>query len=97
MDFVLDGNPFAQALTPRGTSEPLTAEDKWRYLDEFFDTEMARVLSPQTMQSVIDQTPLGRLGTPEEMANVIRFLLSEESSFITGDTLDASGGRVMLP
>ncbi len=43
------------------------------------------------------QTPLGRLGKPEEIAAVIRFLLSEESSFMTGDTFDASGGRVMLP
>jgi 3-oxoacyl-[acyl-carrier protein] reductase len=61
------------------------------------DTEMARVLPPETMQAVIEQTPLGRLGTPEEMAAVIRFLLSEESSFMTGHTLAASGGRIMLP
>jgi NAD(P)-dependent dehydrogenase (short-subunit alcohol dehydrogenase family) len=61
------------------------------------DTEMARVLPPETMRSVIEQTPLGRLGTPEEIAAVIRFLLSEESSFMTGHTVAASGGRVMLP
>ena len=61
------------------------------------DTEMARVLPPETMQAVVEQTPLGRLGTPEEMAAVIRFLLSEESSFMTGHTLVASGGRIMLP
>jgi 3-oxoacyl-[acyl-carrier protein] reductase len=61
------------------------------------DTEMARVLPPETMQLVVDQTPLGRLGTPEEIAAVIRFLLSEESSFMTGHTLAASGGRIMLP
>jgi 3-oxoacyl-[acyl-carrier protein] reductase len=61
------------------------------------DTEMARVLSPETRQAVVEQTPLGRLGTPEEIAAVIRFLLSEESSFMTGHTLAASGGRVMLP
>jgi 3-oxoacyl-[acyl-carrier protein] reductase len=61
------------------------------------DTEMARVLPPETMNAVVEQTPLGRLGTPEEMASVIRFLLSEESSFMTGHTLAASGGRIMLP
>ena len=61
------------------------------------DTEMARVLTPEMMQTVIDQTPLGRLGKPEEIASVIRFLLSEESSFMTGHTLAASGGRIMLP
>jgi NAD(P)-dependent dehydrogenase (short-subunit alcohol dehydrogenase family) len=61
------------------------------------DTEMARVLAPATIQSVVNETPLGRLGKPEEIAAVIRFLLSEESSFMTGHTLGASGGRIMLP
>jgi NAD(P)-dependent dehydrogenase (short-subunit alcohol dehydrogenase family) len=61
------------------------------------DTEMARVLPPQTAQTVVNETPLGRLGKPEEIAAAIRFLLSDESSFMTGDTLDASGGRIMLP
>jgi 3-oxoacyl-[acyl-carrier protein] reductase len=61
------------------------------------DTEMAQVLPPKARQEVIDQTPLHRLGTPEEIASVIRFLLSEESSFMTGQTVAASGGRVMLP
>jgi 3-oxoacyl-[acyl-carrier protein] reductase len=61
------------------------------------DTEMAQVLPPEARQAVVEQTPLGRLGTPEEMAAVIRFLLSEESSFMTGHTLAASGGRIMLP
>jgi len=42
MPFRLDGNPFAQDLTPRGSSEPLSAEEKWRYLEQFFDTEMGR-------------------------------------------------------
>jgi len=61
------------------------------------DTEMARVLPPEMAQAVVSETPLGRLGKPEEIAAVIRFLLSEESSFMTGNTLDASGGRAMLP
>ena len=42
MDFRLDGNPFAQPMVPRGGGEPLSLEDKWRYLDQFFDTEMHR-------------------------------------------------------
>jgi 3-oxoacyl-[acyl-carrier protein] reductase len=46
---------------------------------------------------VIQETPLGRIGEPNEIASVIRFLLSEESSFMTGQTVVASGGRVMLP
>jgi 3-oxoacyl-[acyl-carrier protein] reductase len=61
------------------------------------DTEMVRVLPEETIRSVVEQTPLGRLGTAEEVAAVIRFLLSEESSFMTGHTLAASGGRITLP
>ena len=61
------------------------------------ETEMAHVLPPETMRRVIDETPLGRIGEPDEIAGVIRFLLSEESSFMTGQTVVASGGRVMLP
>ena len=61
------------------------------------DTEMAQVLPPAMIKSVVEQTPLGRLGKPEEIASVIRFLLSDDSSFMTGHTIGASGGRIMLP
>ncbi|MEO6041709.1 MAG: HAD family hydrolase [Croceibacterium sp.] len=40
--FSLDGNPFAQPMVPPGSTEPLSYEDKWRYLDAFFDHEMPR-------------------------------------------------------
>lgn len=60
------------------------------------ETEMAHVLPEPTIRQVVADTPLGRIGQPEEIANVIRFLLSEESSFMTGQTVVASGGRVML-
>lgn len=61
------------------------------------ETEMAHVLPDAAIERIRSETPLGRLGTPEEIAAVIRFLLSEESSFMTGHTLAASGGRVTLP
>lgn len=61
------------------------------------ETEMSYALPPAAREAVISQTPLGRVGEPEEIANVIRFLASEESSFMTGQTLVACGGRVMIP
>ena len=61
------------------------------------ETEMAHVLTDEALGRVIGDTPMGRMGQPEEMASIIRFLLSEDSSFITGETLSASGGRVTLP
>lgn len=61
------------------------------------DTEMAKVLTAKQTETVVSQTPMGRLGTPEEIAEVACFLLSERSSFMTGQTIAVSGGRVMLP
>ncbi len=61
------------------------------------ETEMAHVLPDDAMKRIVADTPMGRIGQPEEIAAVIRFLLSEESSFMTGETVAASGGRVTLP
>jgi 3-oxoacyl-[acyl-carrier protein] reductase len=41
---------------------------------------------------IIDQTPLGRIGNPEEVANVVAFLASDEASFMTGASVEVSGG-----
>lgn len=61
------------------------------------ETEMVHVLPDDRLAKLIEETPLKRIGTPEDMAGVIRFLLSDESSFMTGQTLVHDGGRVMLP
>jgi 3-oxoacyl-[acyl-carrier protein] reductase len=58
------------------------------------DTDLSRSANPGLVQQLIAITPMGRMGTPEEMAAVVRFLLSEDSSFITGQTIVACGGRV---
>jgi 3-oxoacyl-[acyl-carrier protein] reductase len=44
---------------------------------------------------IIDRTPLGRLGQPEEVANVVAFLTSDEASFMTGAAVEVSGGSSM--
>jgi len=46
-------------------------------------------------KKVLSNIPLGRLGTPEEVASVVVFLASDESSYITGITIDVSGGRYL--
>jgi len=56
------------------------------------DTKMINNLSPEDKKSVISTTPLNRLGVPEDIANAVYFLASDESSFITGETLEVSGG-----
>lgn len=61
------------------------------------DTEIIDGVDRATLDRIVDQTPMGRIGQPEEIADVVHFLLSEASRFMMGQTLVASGGRVMLP
>jgi 3-oxoacyl-[acyl-carrier protein] reductase len=58
----------------------------------YFESEMVGHLSPEAKQRIIRRTPLGRLGTTEDMANAVLFLLSPEASFMTGQTLVVDGG-----
>jgi len=51
--------------------------------------------SEEEKKKVLKDIPLGRLGTPEEVASVVVFLASNESSYITGITIDVSGGRYL--
>ncbi len=60
------------------------------------DTEMADVLPADRKAEVIAATPMQRIGKPEELASLIRFLLSDESSYMTGQSVVASGGRLMM-
>ena len=57
------------------------------------ETDMAREMTPEQRALLISKIPMGRLGKPEEVAAVVKFLVSEESSFVTGQCYDISGGR----
>ena len=56
------------------------------------ETDMVRMLGPETRDLLIEETPLGRLGTPEDVAHAVAFLASEKASFLTGQILTADGG-----
>ena len=60
-------------------------------------TDMLGEISTEMLEHMRTTTPLGRVGEPEEIADIIAFLLSEESSFMTGSTVIASGGRILFP
>lgn len=58
-------------------------------------TEMNAHLSPEDLEALADETPLGRIGTPEECAACALFLASEGASFVTGQVLAPNGGLVI--
>jgi 3-oxoacyl-[acyl-carrier protein] reductase len=61
----------------------------------FIETDMTQVLAADLKQKMIDQTPLKRMGSADDVAHAVRFLASEEASFITGHVLDVNGGMYM--
>ncbi len=61
----------------------------------FIATEMVQTVPEKVIQTIIEKTPLGRLGTPEDIANAFLFLASDEASFINGTVLSVDGGLVM--
>jgi len=61
----------------------------------FIATEMTDKLSEEVKSSFISKIPLGRFGDPSEVAYAVAFLLSDYSSFITGETLKVNGGMYM--
>ena len=59
------------------------------------ETDMTAFLTPEDRAALADEAPLGRMGTPEEVAEAIRFLAGEEARFITGQVLRVDGGMVI--
>lgn len=58
----------------------------------FINTEMTTVLGEKSLEKFMNMIPLHRFGTPEEVANAVLFLLSDESQYITGQVLQLDGG-----
>ncbi|HZP63485.1 MAG TPA: 3-oxoacyl-[acyl-carrier-protein] reductase [Terriglobales bacterium] len=61
----------------------------------FIETAMTATLSEELRQSALKNIPLGRLGTPEDVANSVAFLASEEAAYVTGHVLSVNGGMLM--
>ncbi len=61
----------------------------------FIATPILATIPPDVMDKMVAKVPLGRLGQPEEIANVYTFLASDESSYINGAVIEVSGGIQM--
>lgn len=61
----------------------------------FIDTDMTRALPEEMRGALIKQIPLNQLGAPEDIANAVSFLASENARYITGETIHVNGGMYM--
>ena len=61
----------------------------------FIETAMTSGFSDEFRQNALKMIPLGRVGTPDDVANAVAFLASEEASYITGHVLNVNGGMLM--
>jgi 3-oxoacyl-[acyl-carrier protein] reductase len=61
----------------------------------FIETSMTSALSDELKKTALQMIPLGRVGTPEEVAHCVAFLASEEAAYITGHVLNVNGGMLM--
>ncbi len=79
---------LARELGPRGVRANAVAPG-------YIRTALTDVLPDEVQQAILASTPLDRLGTPEDVAGAVRFLCSEEASFVTGEVLLVDGGLGM--
>jgi 3-oxoacyl-[acyl-carrier protein] reductase len=61
----------------------------------YIETELTSTLSEQIRTAILENIPLGRMGTPEDVANLVCFLASDAAAYITGQTITVDGGMVM--
>jgi 3-oxoacyl-[acyl-carrier protein] reductase len=61
----------------------------------FIDTDMTKGLADAQRQALLGKIPLGRLGTPDDIASAVTFLASPDASYVTGATLHVNGGMYM--
>lgn len=82
------GKSLAKELGPSGIRVNCVAPG-------VIDTDMNQNLEPEVLAQLREETPLQRIGTPEETARTIEFLASEEASFVTGQVVGIDGGFVV--
>ena len=62
----------------------------------FIETSMTAVLSESQRESLIEKIPMGKIGSPKDVANCVEFLVSDKSEYVTGQTIHVNGGLAML-
>lgn len=84
---------FSKAVAQEGAAKGITCNV---IAPGYIATEMVQAMPKEVLESkILPQIPVGRLGTPEEVARCVAFLAADDAGFITGACLDANGGQYM--
>jgi len=83
---------FTKALAQEGAKSGITVN---AIAPGYVDTEMVRSVPANVLEKIVERIPVGRLGTADDIARGVRFLVAEDAGFITGSTLSINGGQHM--
>lgn len=81
---------FTRALAQEGAFKGITVN---AICPGYIGTDMVMAVPEKVRDAIVAQIPVGRLGTPEEIARCVTFLASDDAGFITGSTISANGGQ----
>jgi len=83
---------FTKALALENASHGITVNT---VAPGYCDTAMVAAVRPEVLQGIVAAIPVGRLGTPEDVARAVAFLADDAAGFITGATFDVNGGQYL--
>jgi acetoacetyl-CoA reductase len=83
---------FTKALAQEGARNGITVN---AIAPGYIDTDMVRAVPPPVLEKIVAKIPVGRLGTADEIARGVLFLVSDDAGFVTGSTLSINGGQHM--
>ena len=84
---------FTKSLALEGARKGITVN---AICPGYINTDMVKAMSEKAVQATENQIPVGRLGEPEDIARCVKFLVADESTFITGSTITANGGHYLI-
>ena len=84
---------FTKSLALEGASKGITVN---AICPGYINTDMVKAMSEKAIEATESQIPVGHLGEPDDIARCVKFLVADESNFITGSTISANGGHYLI-
>ena len=84
---------FTKSLALEGARKGITVN---AVCPGYINTDMVKAMSEKAIEATESQIPVGHLGEPDDIARCVKFLVADESNFITGSTISANGGHYLI-